>query len=359
MKTALRSLLEHPWVLFLIGIADFITAAALKEQSLLGDHTAEVLKEFGIAVAIIGFVAWSIEKARVAAFADALSREVNKIVQTFSSTLSSEVSRKLDEIKDATVYAVIQGPLPPRYYEEIQEIVFNNQFVRETWTVTFDFHWFPVEGREYEFLHLSIEQSYGIKNMKGPRSYPIEHYESKDWDDAFPGSTRFRYLRAEVDDQPGVLVINEPAEGRTPPWKDTTNNEVRFRVEREIQPRSVLAVDVGSEKIMRDRQYESRMIGEPTLQAKFLIRAPADLSVKIEIPEMLLGSSQEKVKPVPVPTTEGRVSYYWHVARPLPPSACLFVSWQRKEGRDQSQTAIETPDAASEPAPELGHETRK
>ncbi|HEV3037996.1 MAG TPA: hypothetical protein VHA33_09445 [Candidatus Angelobacter sp.] len=340
----IQFLLERPWILLLTGIAIIVTTVLLRRQltSISHEIVIDVLRELGMALAIIGFVTWSVEAARVKSFADSLSSQVDRIIKTFSATLSSEVSRKLDEIKNTTVDAVIQGPLPRAYYEHVQKVVFKNCFVRETWDVTFNFEWNPTkETDKPDFVYLAIEQIYRIRNVgTSAEPYEIDHYETRDWDDIFPGATDYTHLRAELDDQPGVFVFNESVTSGA--W-EADGDQLRLHKKAEIKPGQALTVTVGSRKIMRDRQYESRLVGEPTLGVNFHMQAPEDLFVEVEIPESLLGSLKEKIKPLEELKVKNRISRHWNIPFPLPPSACIFVSWRhRKNQNEESNEATKS-----------------
>jgi hypothetical protein len=53
----------------------------------------------------------------------------------------------------------------------------------------------PDAGHEY--LCLEFEEEYRITNLQGiTTNYLIDRYETSDWDDKFPGSTKLGYVRA-------------------------------------------------------------------------------------------------------------------------------------------------------------------
>lgn len=306
----LSLLLEKPWVLLLLGLS--LVGSAVFMVGHVSHLTSEIFKELGMAVSIIGFVTWSVETARI---------------KTFTDTLSKVVSNKLEEIKQTTVDAIIQGSLPRDYYEHISKTMFLSAFVQFDWNIIVEFHW---TSAEREYLHVVIDQTYKVQNISSvPETYHLHHFESRDWDDKFPNSTSFRYIEAYFEGvvDPIVHEVNTPSAEK--PWK-TEGDYLSYGRDVEIPSAGVLLVRVGSRKIMRDRQYESRLVVHPTLGAEFTLQGPGDLHTDVEIPDILLGSLAGKTK---IGEEEddllGRNVSHWKIARPLPPATSVFVNWRR------------------------------
>jgi hypothetical protein len=336
VKSLLQWVFERPWILFLTGVGIVGLVSWFQAQNQLTEIQAHVLTEIGMAVAIIGFVTWSIEKARV---------------ESFTTHLTTLTNEKLEEIKKTTVDAIIQGPLPRTYYEHISKTMFDTSFLRTEWTIRIDIDWKPGTA-DREYLQLKIEQVYKIQNISSfPQEFEVGHFESRDWDDKFPQSTRFRYVRAEYADGSGSFFSVEPSTDGTQPWK-IDDDTISFARRINIPPGRTVEIQVASEKLMRDRQYESRIVGEPSTGIKFLINAPEDLAVTIDIPEFLLGSPGEKIKISEERPRDGRQSSYWHIARPLPPSSCIFIVWKRRELSPVSVKPAAQLPAVSPPAPQ-------
>ena len=310
-------LLARPWLLLLLGLIDVGLITLLRSWQIIQEGTIpEILKELGLAIAIVGFVTWSVERARV---------------NLFTTELSKLVDEKLNQIKETTTDAIRQGPLPRPYYEQVSQTMFLSNFFKYEWIVKLKFEWckdgaFDVPFKD-EFVRLFIEQEYRIKNISGVRQwYTIDHYESRDWDDKIPNATSFDYVRARLDKKDEFAINTD--KDTDPPWH-LANEGIRFTQQVELPSDGVLKVWVASHKLMRVGQYESRIMGEPTESALFQITGPDDLSVDIEVPEILLGTLKGKVKVSSKSDGKGSTSSVWHVARPLPPSACIFINWKQ------------------------------
>jgi len=75
----------------------------------------DFLRELCIALAIVGTATVSIERMRV---------------KSFSAELSGNVASKLAEIEDTTRDAIMRGPLPRTYYEDVKQLMLMNRFLR-------------------------------------------------------------------------------------------------------------------------------------------------------------------------------------------------------------------------------------
>lgn len=344
----LNLVLAWPWILLCIGIVDVGLVSLLRHRNLIGNETVEVLKEFGIAAAIIGLVTLSIEKARVLSFTRALSAVVDHKLEDIKKITRDAIL----ELAAITKDAIYQGNLPREYYEQISKTMLQRSFTQSHWLVELDFEWLP--DSEHEFLNIFIDQTYEITNISSfTTRYRIQHYESKDWDHKFPGATSFRYVRAWLGDRqaPSSVTVEGVPEGDS--RFSVTPKELRFTTEIDIPSRGILNVEVGTRKILSDRHYEGRFVFNPTLGARFHITAPDNLAIHLEVPEPLLAGIENRIENIKVgeeKTVDGRKTSHWNVTRPLPPTTRLFVIWRRLDAGTAKQLTTPHNSTASDRA---------
>jgi hypothetical protein len=308
-----------PYVLFAAGLISVGVAVWIKHTNWNNrEIIAEVVKEVGIAAAVVGIVTISIEKWKV---------------KSFTAELEKVVDRKLDEIKSITKDAVFQGPLPREYYEQISKTMVNDHrwFAQLDWEVSLDLRW---KATDSEYIDVFIEQGYKIQNISSfDKTFTIRHFESKDFDDKFPGATSFRFVRAWLKETPmsPLLDVQLAAANPTAPYIKEDLEEVQFKADLDIPKARCLCVRVGSRKVLRDRHYESRFIFRPTLGASFKITAPDDVDAKLDVPTLLKGKPEDQLKVGEEKNSDGRTTTHWLVGTPLPPATCVFVIWRRKD----------------------------
>jgi len=284
--------------------------------------TSDVLRELSLALVIVGLVTISVERARV---------------KTFSEQLSRAVDQKLAQIEETTRDAIVAGPLPKAYYEQIKQVILLNRFLRPEWTMTIRF--VPLDKLQ-GFVSFSFEQVYSIKNLHGfETKYVVEHWESCDWEDKCPGTTCIRYVKAKYEGADAWLFEEQAEIGITLGVRE--DSAVRFKKPISIPTNQVLVVHEGSTKVMRDRGYEAISISEPTMGAKFWVECPEDLVVEITIPEIHPDRDKHVVKGKKEPMEGGRIRTYWEFHSAMPPFSYFIVDW-RKDEKNASAQKVKT-----------------
>ena len=329
-----------PWSILLVGVALVLLSTTHRTGWLewlipvLQPHVDgifEAVKEFGMAFVIAGVAALSIERSRAKAF---------------SKELSVEVKDKLKTIEEATTSLVMRGPLPTAYYEHVLKGMLSPRFVLLDWNIRIELAWNDELDPKHEFLEFSFAQDYKIRNLHSfSAAYNISHFESLDWDDRFPATTRMRYLRAFLDGGPGLLVNMAPSPDKPLGEIDARAGLIRLSHAQEIPADGVLCVETAVVKVLKEREFETRIIREPTMGVKLLITCPAELKVNLELPQLLLEDEVFEPKLGEELLSDGRKQSHWHIPRPMPPSTYITVAWRKAtlaEGLQSKPAPVET-----------------
>lgn len=314
-----------PWILLIIGLVVIAVAPssighkAVEQLRVLVEEifpllvplvAVEVFKELGIALAIIATVALFMERQRIENFTDQISRIVKA---------------KLDEIEQTTLNAIIRGPLPREYYEEISKVLLFNHFLRTDWAIRLTF---SLEDTK-EYIKVSFDQEYKIKNLYGyEKPYLVDHLEALEWEDKFPDATKIQYVRVKYERSTN-WIVNEAAETGKPIGVKE-HDFIRFKESVSVPTDEVLVVHEGSIKIIRERGYEGIIVGEPTLGMKCWITHQDDLIVNIEYPEIHPGFQAYKGKVGEERLEGGKLRSYWEFPSPMPPFSYYIVNWHKK-----------------------------
>lgn len=335
------TLRTHPLLLSAVGFVMVAVASAKPSKDWLASTAShltpvlavlldpQLIHEIGIAIAVVGFVSWSIERAHLA---------------EFGNQLSMVAKTKLDEIELASREAIVRGPLPRIYYEHVSTIMLNNRFVKYDWVVNLRFEWVSGKDQGEACLRCITDSEYKIKNYCGwEEEYEIDHFESCELEERFPGTAAIRYVRAKWEGSGNWIIEYQGKDSG-----EHVDKFVRFKQKVTMAAEAVLEVRQGSAKMVRPSQEDWVLISEPTMSVECNVDCPEDLIMEVDWPESDL-SAGHKANMHEEPMPDGRKRITWDFPFPMSPYSCFFICWRRKEGRAIKPTDL--PGGASEGIP--------
>jgi hypothetical protein len=281
-----------------------------------------VVREIGIALAIVGLATVSVEKRRIA---------------VFTQELSEMVDHKLTQIEDTTRDAIFRGPLPRRYYETVREFLLLNRFQKSEWNVKIVLRPVPTN---HDYYVLDFDQTYRVTNLHGSdRSYPLIHYEALtpvSLEDIFPSNTRILYVRARVDNASTFLINEVAADGATVGARK--EDKVIFEKPIPLKTGESVLVEEASVIIVRSRDGNELVIWEPTMGLRVVVEHPPELLVSIGFPDAITNAAAVEAGKSSVEVNDRVKRSMWEYGMPLLPGTIIALEWRAVDAR----TAVES-----------------